>query len=231
MSQPMEISPPNKKTKSNTKPKNISKRRTIKSNPSSKTKYISNPLSKTKKNPQKTYLRTRILSQFPITDENFYNFKRYLKSPRDCVINALQIIGILDSQNANILRISCAGNNGFVKEQIEKIFIFITGNKYEFMKINNYELFSTKIKENLKIGHVVFAGYTGHVFLIGKKQSGEIVYIDAQQPSEQALCSLNGESFQKCEDLIKNKSEYYLLHYSPTKLTDKEIRNYGFMID
>ena len=65
------------------------------------------------------------MSQFPFKQEYIDKFQSYVDSsltPMDCFINACQLIGILDTLNANILRISCAGKTGFNLNAMEKIF-------------------------------------------------------------------------------------------------------------
>lgn len=74
------------------------------------------------------------LSQFVISDINIMNFKRYLHSPRDCVINALQIFGILDVISANVMRMFTV-NTDIQKEEIEKIFVLTFGNNFEFKSL------------------------------------------------------------------------------------------------
>jgi hypothetical protein len=101
----------------------------------SKTK-ISRKKSKTKTNIKKTKKSQLLknirlnhrpmckkLSIFKISDENINSFQRFINAPMDCVINALQLIGLLDSLTSNIFRISCVGKQGFELIQIEKLFI------------------------------------------------------------------------------------------------------------
>ena len=165
--------------------------------------------------------RERNLSQFTMTDERIQNFKRFVKSPRDCFINAMQLMGMIDIFSANILRISFAGELGFKKEQIELIFTLKTSKPFKFYQMN-YEKFYDTIKNKLEAGNVVFAGYTGHVFLIGKIQNGDIVYIDPQ--TEIGICYLSDEN---CEKLIQNKGDYFLMYHTETLLSKDELRKLG----
>ena len=141
----------------------------------------------------------------------------------DCVINALQIFGALDIKSSNILRISCAGDAGFYKEQIEKIFILLLGNNFNFKSSDNYQEFVEIIEKTLLPGHGVFAGYTGHVFIIARKENGVIMLIDPQRSS--IVCEIN-----ECQDYIRNKKEYYLLFQSPEKMTPTQITSMGFYV-
>jgi len=169
--------------------------------------------------------RERNLSQFTMTDERIQNFKRFVKSPRDCFINAMQLMGMIDTTAANILRISFAGELGFKKEQIELIFTLKTSKPFKFYQMN-YEKFSDTIKNKLEAGNVVFAGYTGHVFLIGKTYNGDILYIDPQ--TEVGICNLSDEN---CEKLIQNKSDYFLMYHTDTELSKDELRKLGIHIN
>jgi len=177
--------------------------------------------------------RERNLSQFTMTDERIKNFKRFVKSPRDCFINAMQLMGMIDTTAANILRISFAGELGFKKEQIELIFTLKTSKPFKFYQMN-YEKFSDTIKNKLEAGNVVFAGYCTkiykenvvidncHVFLIGKIYNGDILYIDPQ--TEVGLCNLSDEN---CEKLIQNKGDYFLMYHTDTELSKDELRKLG----
>lgn len=165
--------------------------------------------------------RERNLSQFTMTDERIQSFKRFIKSPRDCFINAMQLMGMIDIFSANVLRISFAGELGFKKEQIELIFTLKTSKPFKFYQMN-YEKFYDTIKNNLEAGKVVFAGYTGHVFLIGKTHNGDIVYIDPQ--TEIGICNLSDEN---CEKLIQNKGDYFLMYHTETELSKDELRKLG----
>ena len=163
------------------------------------------------------------LSQFKISDENIMNFKRYIKSPMDCVINALQLMGILDIVTSNMLRISCVGTNGFEKDQIEKIFILYVGVNFEFKSTKDFNEFANTIENKLLPGHVVFAGYTGHVFILGRHLDGKIMYID---PQIDTICYIN-----TCQDLIRNGGkEYFILFNSEEKLTNTHLEYLGFTL-
>ena len=164
-----------------------------------------------------------ILSQFRISDDNIMNFRRHIQSPMDCVINALQLMGVLDTLSSNILRISCVGKNGFEKEQIEKIFILYAGVNFEFKSTKNFDEFAKNIEIQLSPGNVVFAGYSGHVFIIGRYFSGQIVYID---PQLNTICDV-----LECQEIIKNGgTEYYILFNSKDKLTNIQLEYLGFTL-
>jgi hypothetical protein len=164
-----------------------------------------------------------ILSQFKISDDNIMNFRRHIKSPMDCVINALQLMGILDTTSSNVFRISCVGTNGFTKEQIEKIFILYIGLNFEFKSTKDFNEFATTIETKLLPGNVVFAGYSGHVFLLGRYLDGRIVYID---PQLNIICDI-----LKCQEIIKNGGkEYFILFNSEEKLVNQQLEHLGFIL-
>jgi len=163
------------------------------------------------------------LSQFQINDENIQSFRRYINSPMDCVINALQLMGLLDTVTSNLFRISCVGTNGFEKDQIEKIFILYKGVNFEFKSTTNFNEFLNLIETKLLPGNVVFAGYTGHVFIIGRLLNGNIMYID---PQINKFCDI-----KTCQNLIMHESKsYYLLFNSEKKLTIDQLNIIGFVV-
>lgn len=223
----MDISPSHsKKKKPRKKSKSNLKKQTKKSQLLKETRLEHRPMC-------------NILSQFKISDENIDSFQRYINSPMDCFINALQLMGLLDSLTSNIFRISCVGKQGFEIMQIEKIFILLNKEKhnFDFISTKNFDEFAKTIETNLLPGHVVFAGYStdklvgdnwanktnGHVFIIGRYHDGRIVYID---PQIDTICDIN-----TCQHLIRNRGDnYYLLHNSEEKLTNKQMEKLGFIL-
>jgi hypothetical protein len=133
----------------------------------------------------------------------------------------MQLMEMIDTTAANILRISYAGELGFKKEQIELIFTLKTSKPFKFYKMN-YDIFYDTIKNTLEAGHVIFAGYTGHVFLIGKTYNGDILYIDPH--TEVGICNLSDEN---CEKFIQNKGDYFLMYHTDTLLSKDELRKLG----
>ena len=167
------------------------------------------------------------LSIFPISDENILKFKRVFRSPMDCFINALELLGAISSLTANMMRISSLGKNGFTKEEIEKIFILITGCNHDFKSTPNSMEFSQWITANLPPGNVVFAGYGGqakHVYLIGRRQDGVIVYID---PQIGTICDLR---LGTCQKYIANNTLFRLMFHSTARLTHDQLGKIGFSV-
>jgi len=167
------------------------------------------------------------LSQFKITDEQLLTFKRAVPTPMDCFINALQILGVVNNITANIMRISSAGKTGFTTEEIEKVFIFLSGNNHDFKATGSSQEFSEWIAKNLLPGHVVFAGHQGnvnHVYLIGRQVNGTIVYID---PQSAIFCDL---STAECQRYLTNNKVYRLMFNSIEKLSPEQITQLGFVL-
>lgn len=162
------------------------------------------------------------LSQFVISDINIMNFKRCLHSPRDCVINALQIFGILDVISANIMRISI-GNSNIEKAQIEQIFVLTFGNNFEFKSTIYFDEFILNVYNLLKLGNGVFAGYNGHVFILARLTTGDVIIID---PSLHLMCDV-----RLMNEYLKNcPKPYFLLFNSNTKLTQEQLCHMGFLL-
>lgn len=99
-----------------------------------------------------------VIAEFRITDQHLQNFKRLIKKPMDCVINALEIIGVIDNTHADIIRI-CMGDVGLSSYQITEIFQYMKPKyQWDFMRIKLKALIEY-CQKNLKRGHVLFCGY------------------------------------------------------------------------
>jgi hypothetical protein len=160
-------------------------------------------------------------AEFKMSDAQIHSFRRWVKKPMDCVINALELIGALDGRNADLMRIA-AGDSGLEKDQIENIFSYLfPSNKWDFFgysDIKKLEHFAVNI---MQPGRVIFCGYyghnasvnaqIGHVFLIGKNQSGQIKYMDPQIGNG-TICNIQGND--TCYSYIADKSRYFILQYS-----------------
>jgi len=153
------------------------------------------------------------IAQFFISNENITNFKRDVKKPRDCVINALELIGILQSSYADIMRIA-VGDYGLDTSQIEQIFYYVQSNfRWKFVRYTNIDTLVQFCLQTLQPSHVIFCGYSmivngtifKHVFLIGKTNQLEIKYMD---PQINAFCNLDEIN---CYNNIGGAQEYYIL--------------------
>lgn len=169
------------------------------------------------------------LVEIKISDQNLCNFRRYMNSQMDCLINAMQLMGLIDSKAANLVRISSAGTTtGFTIEQISSIFILYTNKFCLFRQMANFNAFATQLTK-INPGTVALGGYTteglSHVFLIGKTIGGEMVYIDPRETIS-TYCNL---SEQQCLNILSNKNLYYLLYHNDTKLTLEQFNALGFI--
>jgi len=152
------------------------------------------------------------VAQFKLTDDSINKFRRWIKKPRDCVINAMELIGILDGQNADIARI-LIGDTGAQIKQIEDIFEVVEPRfKWKFYKFTNIQTLAQFTSNELKPQNTIFCGYEGtegHVFLIAKGNDGKVYYVD---PQVDAICNLDTK---ECFNFIDNKHSYFILQASP----------------
>lgn len=143
---------------------------------------------------------------FQITSDKIDSFTRNFGRPRDCFINSLQLLGLVDSFQAINLRIQY-GNIGFYPNQIVDFF-----NKY----FNCFHIFSSyndlneivKVMTYLPMGVGILSGvrfHNGdyHVFITTKNLYGDIVVLDPQQPS----------IFMTLDVYLNNSQEFYILKY------------------
>ena len=154
------------------------------------------------------------VAQFILTDDSIKKFRRWVKKPRDCVINAMELLGILDQQNADIARI-LIGDTGAHIKQIEDIFtIAEPAHNWNFYKFTNIQTLAHFTAHELKPSHAIFCGYTGnegHVFLIAKGNHNIVYYID---PQVDAICNLDNPT---CFNFIDKKNAYFILQHQQKK--------------
>jgi len=148
---------------------------------------------------------------FPINHE--VNFRRLFRSPMDCVISALQYIGVLDSDAGNIMRITTVGSVGITQEQIEMIFAIKYRCNFNFKGFTDFNEFA-RIIVTLPIGNILFAGYktltnVKHVFIF-VNLDGRIFYMDPQTIN----CDISDSINCAMPYIIEGKNEWYLLHQS-----------------
>ena len=150
------------------------------------------------------------VAQFKITDDAITKFRRWIKKPRDCVINAMELLGILNQQNADIARI-LIGDIGAQIKQIEDIFEVVEPKfNWNFYKFTNIQRLAHFTSNELKPEHAIFCGYMGnegHVFLITKGIDNKVYYID---PQVDAICNLDTK---ECFNFIGEKNAYYILQF------------------
>lgn len=175
-----------------------------------------------------------IVSNFPITASHLDGFKRLFAeySPSDCVISALQIIGILDCFTANLMRITNVSRTGVQLKEIELIFALRYNKKFEFQTTPDFNEFKNFVIDHLMPGHTVFCGivreHTSHVFLIGKNLEGQLVLMDPQQPTNNNIwCMMDT---QDCfSSYMQGTLSYNLLFNYTNELTEAEQAQLGFI--
>lgn len=172
------------------------------------------------------------MSIFPMDKSQLDQFKRDVNSPMDCVVNALQILGFLDSNSANIFRLTCVGSSGITSRQVEKIFSLRTNKKFVFhstKNVNEFFSYVNKIPKN----NVIFCGITmrdncgKHVFLIGRDENEKIVKIDPH--SKTPICFLDTD-IACIEEFSGNTVEYYMLFNYEGELTNQEKVEMGIAV-
>jgi len=171
---------------------------------------------------------THAVALFAVTEENLVNFQRLIASPRDCVINALQIIGFLDSNAANLMRITSLGRvGGFTSDEIERIFILYTKHNHDFIETSNSTDFERAIQEQVPVGHACFIGLqnatASHVALIARRANGDLMLIDPQQ--EIYINVLD----PRISGYFEEYTTYHLLFRCLDPLTDPQLRGLGFV--
>jgi len=168
------------------------------------------------------------LLQYPIQLDNLCLFRRLIQTEYDCVINALQIIGLIDDTTSQLLRISSAGQQtGFTQDQIGKIFTLYTKQQCKFLGPESWDNFKKELTDKLKPQHVTIVGEIKdnikHVFLIANINS-KFIYIDPHI-KDYAFCGLDEDP--NCLNLIQDKDGYYLLFKNLDKtFTNDELSKY-----
>lgn len=157
------------------------------------------------------------LSHFQMSDDNLVTMKRYLAKPRDCVINSMELMKIVDSRSSGIMRI-LAGDVGITLPQTLAIleFVYVRPFRHIHYKIENLHLMFDLINNDnvFPRSRAIFAALRyddgdGHMITIGKSVKGELVYLDPQNPS---MCDMN--MFNCKLDIFRNVTDIYLIEYT-----------------
>lgn len=166
------------------------------------------------------------LATFDFTNENMDQFSRDIIRPMDCVINALQLLKLLDNDTAQLLRLSCVGTQGLVINQIEKMTNYMSyrkdGTLMMFSEIDNWDVFVELISSTLNYNSACFCGYRNnqgfsHVFVIARDENGDLFLLDPQMDTE--LCILSEDA---CVNEIKNNiNSWYVLEVTNIDLNDE----------
>lgn len=125
------------------------------------------------------------VANFMITYDQLTKIKRYISNSRDCVLVALNAMGILTPKMHAIASIIVDDKyvNG---DSIVNVIRYKFGGKWKFLKFDAKEDFIQKLKESLRPGCMAFAGFVwsngvGHFCMIYRDlQTGELFYMDPQ---------------------------------------------------
>lgn len=155
----------------------------------------------------------RGIAQFNMEFFDINNFGRNRPRPRDCVINAMEMLGLFDKFSADLMRIM-VGETGLQEYQLTECFNLMyqdLGVKFHLHNFSNPKSLGDFITNSLNLNHVIFCGYDSkHVFLIGKGLDGNLYLIDPQLGLSNHMCNL---SFKECLDFIDHKGTYHVLKY------------------
>ena len=143
---------------------------------------------------------------FQITSDNIDNFRRSFARPMDCLINALQLLGLVDSVEALNLRIQY-GNVGFQQQEIVNYFnnyynLFHCFSSYDNLQNILYVISQLPIGLGILCG-VQFHSGEKHVFITAKDLNGNILVLDPQRQT----------SIVPLDDYLNNSSLFYILKY------------------
>jgi len=135
-------------------------------------------------------------------------FRRWIPKSKDCVVNALELIGWISSSFADVLRI-VVGDQGISEPHILQILQYLspTSLQYHFGEVNYRELMDLCLTQ-LPVGYALFCNYvddTNHVFLLSKIREKEVLYID---PQISRVCSIQDS---QCSIYFSNKRRYHVL--------------------
>jgi hypothetical protein len=153
---------------------------------------------------------TYTIPQFQLDEEIINTFKRP-DIRNDCVINALQGLGLLTQYTADYMRILKDKDKGIYRDIYSRIFSHAYKQTYKFINISSYdELIS--FSKNIYINHIIVVSYTfsskrhlilSHVILIAKRDNGDVVIIDPQDKRYvKGLCNLLTD--KNCNSSLKN---------------------------
>lgn len=169
------------------------------------------------------------IAEFKITNDNIAGFIYNVRRPADCVINAMQIIGMITPDVANIMRIERpeAQASGFTPTQIKAFFRSVYHREYQFDKSYGFDDFANRINNCLSTSHVSFCGWEDsnnmkHVFLIGRTEQDIFYFIDPQLGPN--LLNLS-ENF----DILKGKQNLFILETNYKPLTQSTMFNAGYV--
>lgn len=137
------------------------------------------------------------LATFPISDENVEAFTREVERPMDCVINAYQLLGFIDDYTAELMRMTCPGDQGLSLVQLERTMAYMSHRRLStvlaFKPSSSFDEFQYYLSSNLGRGLSAFCGITrddgsSHVFVVAINSVGQFVLLDPQL--DETMCDL-----------------------------------------
>jgi len=173
-------------------------------------------------------VETPFMAAFPMSDSQLDGFKRHVAHSSDCVINAMQLLGLIDERTGDLMRITAMPLSGFHQQQIEKLMERTTGYKYDYRSSSSYQDFYAAATQ-LEAGRAIFCGIkrsngTSHAFIIGRGLNGTLYFIDPQIP---IICDINDPS---CSAHIReNVTEWFILFRSDQELSRVQLEQAGFL--
>lgn len=153
------------------------------------------------------------IAQYKVTPQIIYNtvnLPRLNRCKMDCVVNAMEIIGVINKEEAGIER-TRIGPTGIIPEHFLQKFNQVNPEYiYKFVQISMNELIPWVNKDMPKLT-MIFCGYkdqnnNGHVYIIAKDYNGNKFLLDPQM--NPPICELIN---MDCFSYISNKSSYYIL--------------------
>ncbi|NDE17555.1 GNAT family N-acetyltransferase [bacterium] len=162
------------------------------------------------------------LVRFTLSQEKITRsfLKRLVRKPMDCVVNALQVLGLVDEKQADLMRILITPAGIDTTQLLDMFRVLDDANEYRLRRFNDFQGLLGHI-QSLGAREGVFAGYRTHpggpplgspepgqkrhAFVIGRGDDGHLYLVD---PQADALCDL--EDAAQCADLIQ-ADFYYVL--------------------
>ena len=126
---------------------------------------------------------------FPFSDQNVSDFKRINAMPNDCAINAFELVKLFSSKEAADWRDKYSKygkTDGFSNHRIFNFLQTQKSRNYRFYQLN-WSNFVRICKTDIKPNSAALCRYPGHMFVVAKNNSGNVIYMDPQTPMPEVL--------------------------------------------
>lgn len=152
---------------------------------------------------------------FVIPKQNFKDLKRIYEHPFDCVINAFEVLKLVDSRCAGALRVFHYNQPATI-EEIQRFFDIVRPDKDWRWRIVDSVTLDELVGLHLYPLRAMFVGVIwpngeGHVILITKDVNGSMFIIDPQQEENVMNCTTHPA---KCKVYADHR--YFLLEMEVT---------------